>query len=85
ARNWCQKAYAFFAFSEDRFLQENPNFFFWAFVYQMANLVMITMAIIVMIIGSSPSFWAESWRNTTGLFVVTTITISFFTFDYVIR
>lgn len=80
-----EKIFVFFSFEEDMFLAENPNVYVLAFTYQIINVVMILITIFTLLVSSAPQYWGLSIYEATGLFVVETITIVFFCFDYFVR
>jgi hypothetical protein len=58
ARTCMDRTFVFFSFEpSDEWLSSNPNIFFWAVVYQLLNIVMISASVINLVVSTDPVFW----------------------------
>ncbi len=85
ASTFRERVFVFFSLEDNQLFRENPNLFLSAALYQLLNILMITLAILVLIIDSAPVFWGKQPEEKLGLVIVEGITILFFIFDYLVR
>src|SRR3990167_10789358 len=46
---------------------------------------MIIVSIVNLVVSTSPDLWDRPYSQNLGIFIVDTITVAFFTFDYLVR
>ncbi len=80
-----ERVFVFFSLEDNLLFRENPNLFLSAALYQLINIIMIVVAILVLIIDTAPVYWDRPVSEKLGLAIVEGITIAFFIFDYTIR
>jgi voltage-gated potassium channel len=85
ATTFRERVFVFFSLEDNQLFRENPNLFLTAALYQLLNILMITLAILVLIIDSAPTYWDRAASDKLGLVIVEAVTIAFFIFDYVVR
>jgi hypothetical protein len=80
-----QRVFVLFSFEECQFFRENRNIFLYAALYQLINVLVICIAVMLMIIDSAPEFRGLLYSQKLGISITETITIVFFVFDYTVR
>lgn len=53
--------------------------------FQLLNILMIIVSIVNLVVSTSPDLWDRPYSQNLGIFIVDTLTVAFFTFDYLVR